>query len=62
MPRFCSGEASSHFNVQPRHITTQPAFKIGERYVVAGTYAGARGTAFFIFFFDTRGNFVQVNP
>lgn len=60
MPRFCTGEASETFGVRPTEITTNMAFRIGNRYVVQGNFDGERGTTFFNCYFDDRGGFTEV--
>jgi hypothetical protein len=60
MPRFCAGEASATFGVRPNEVTTNMAFKIGNRFVVQGWFDGARGTTFFNCYFNGKGRFVSV--
>ncbi|WP_207771087.1 hypothetical protein [Kumtagia ephedrae] len=60
MPRFCAGEASAAFDLRPPEITTNMAFRIGNRYVVQGYFEGSRGTTFFNCYFSDRGKFVEV--
>ncbi len=61
MPRYCTGEASAKFDVRPPRITTNAAFKSGNRYVVQGYFDNGRGTTFFNCWFDLQGNFVSVS-
>lgn len=61
MPRYCQGEVAAKFNVSPRDVTTNMAFRIGARFVVQGWFEGDRGTTFFNCYFDQSGNFVSVN-
>lgn len=60
MPRFCAGEASAAFDRRPNEITTNMAFKIGQRYVVQGWFDGQRGSTFFNCYFDGQGEFMQL--
>jgi len=61
MSRFCAGEASASFGVRPQEITTNAAFKSGDRYVVQGYFDAADGTKFFNCWFDLDGSFQSVN-
>ncbi|WP_245585458.1 hypothetical protein [Pleomorphomonas koreensis] len=61
MPAFCRGEASAEFDRRPSEITTNMAFKSGNRYVVQGNFPDQERTTFFNCWFDADGNFVSVN-
>lgn len=61
LPAFCRGEASEEFDVRPSEITTNMAFKAGNRIVVQGNYPDGGDTQFFNCWFDAQGNFVSVN-
>lgn len=61
LPAFCRGEASAKFDVRPSEITTNMAFKTGNRIVVQGNYPDGQGTTFFNCWFDANGNFMSLN-
>lgn len=61
MPRFCAGEASAEFGVRPQRITTNAAFRSGNRYVVQGFFDGDNGTTFFNCWFALDGSFQSVS-
>ncbi len=61
MPRFCAGEASAKFGVRPRDITTNMAFKSGNRYVSQGWFDRDGGSTFFNCWFGLDGSFQSVN-
>jgi hypothetical protein len=61
IPRFCKGEASARFGVRPNRITTNMAFKSGNRYVSQGWYDNDGGTKFFNCWFDRDGSFLFVS-
>ncbi|WP_244487962.1 hypothetical protein [Aureimonas sp. Leaf454] len=61
LPAFCRGEASDEFDVRPSEITTNMAFKAGNRIVVQGNYPDGKRTQFFNCWFDADGDFVSVN-
>lgn len=61
MPRFCAGEASARYGVRPQDLTTNMAFKSGNRYVVQGYFDGSAGTTFFNCWFKLDGSFISVS-
>ncbi|MDW5318538.1 hypothetical protein R6X40_31335 [Rhizobium sp. PL01] len=61
LPAFCKGEASAAFGRRPTEITTNMAFRSGNRIVVQGYYPDGEGQKFFNCWFDPDGNFVSVN-
>lgn len=61
MPRFCAGEASAKYGVRPQSITTNPAFRSGNNYVVQGNFEGSGGTTFFNCWFGLDGSFQRLS-
>lgn len=61
MSSFCRGEASAEFDRRPSEITTNVAFRSGNRYVVQGNYTDGARTTFFNCWFDANGSFVSIN-
>jgi hypothetical protein len=60
MPRYCAGEASARFKVNPRDITTQNARQTQGMYEVWGQY-GANAQVF-ICSFNAERQFLSVDP
>ncbi len=58
MPRFCTGEASAEYGVRPQSITTNTAYRSGDRYVSQGWYDQNGSTTFFNCWFSLDGQFV----
>jgi hypothetical protein len=61
MSAFCRGEASAEFGRRPSEITTNMAFRSGNRFVVQGSFPDGKRTTFFNCWFDADGDFVSVN-
>ena len=61
MPSFCAGEAAATFGVRPQNITTNMAFKSGDRYVSQGNFDRDGNTTFFNCWFGLDGSFQSVN-
>lgn len=61
MPRFCAGEASAEYGVRLQDITTNPAFRSGNNYVVQGNFDGAGGSTFFNCWFGLDGSFQRLS-
>lgn len=61
LPDQCRREATEEFDVRPSDVTTNMAFRSGERIVVQGNFPDGGRTTFFNCWFDGDGNFISVN-
>ena len=61
MPRLCAGEASARFGVRPQAMTTNMAYKSGNRYVSQGNFDRDGTTTFFNCWFGLDGTFQSIN-
>ena len=61
LPDQCGREATEEFDVRPSDVTTNIAFRSGDRIVVQGNFPDRGRTTFFNCWFDGDGNFVSVN-
>ena len=61
LPDQCGREATEEFDVRPSDVTTNIAFRSGDRIVGQGNFPDRGRTTFFNCWFDGDGNFVSVN-